>query len=165
VGSDRIRRALTVRATAIMVLAVTSAFTVGCTHTANAVKQVTMSFCGGGPEAEPTVVDVMCANNSISATKLRWSGWGRPVATATGSATVDLCAFEDCAAGDYVSVPIVLITSKIMRCGGSTHAYSRLQYVFVGRSPFAGLPVKIAVADGSATPSGGLGDQTIRLNC
>jgi hypothetical protein len=98
-------------------------------------------------------------NNSITARHLHWSGWG-----ATGSAVVDLCAYEDCAYGDYVTVPIVLITSKIVHCPGSLQAYSRLQYVFVGRSPFAGLKSSISVPDGSNSP-GGPGSQTVSLVC
>lgn len=164
-GSHRIRRALAVRAAAIIMIAVSSVFAAGCTHSANPALPVRMSLCGGGLQARPAVVNVICTNNSISARNLHWSGWGGPVATATGSAVVDLCAYEDCAAGDYVTVAIVLITSKIMRCASSTHAYTRLQYVFVGRSPYAGLPTKIAVADGSAVPNGGPGDQTVSLTC
>jgi hypothetical protein len=166
-GSDRIWRALAflVRAAAITMIAASSLFAAGCTHSAKSVMPVRISLCGGGLQARPAVVNVICTNNSISARNLHWSGWGGPVATATGSAVVDLCAYEDCAAGDYVTVPIVLITSKIMQCASSAHAYTRLQYVFVGRSPYAGLPSKIAVADGSASPSGGPGDQTVSLTC
>ena len=125
---------------------------------------VKMSLCGGTPSARPGVMTVVCANNSVSAHDLRWSGWGGPVATATGSAVVDLCAFEDCAAGDYVRVPVVLIASKIRHCPGAEPAYSRLQYVFVGRSPFAGLPAKASVPDGSETPANPA-DQTVALTC
>ena len=40
---------------------------------------------------------------------------GRPVATAAGTAVVDLCAMEDCHTGSYQSAPIVLIASAIRR--------------------------------------------------
>lgn len=51
-----------------------------------------------GVRARPDVVNVTCLNNSVMARQLRWSSWGGPIATATGSAVVDLCAYEDCAA-------------------------------------------------------------------
>jgi hypothetical protein len=123
-----------------------------------------MSLCSGPLRAHPAVVNVICADNIITARDLRWSDWGRPVATATGSAVVDLCAYEDCAMGDYVTAPIVLIAWKIMRCPTSTQAYSRLQYVFVGRSPYAGLPADASAMDGPGSPPGP-GDQTVSLIC
>lgn len=154
------------RTAAFCAIAVTSLFAAGCMPSAGppADSPVRISLCGGSLRAQPDVVNVMCANNSITARNLHWSGWGKPVATATGSAVVDLCAYEDCYAGEYVTAPIVIIASKIMRCPGSAKAYSKLQYVFVGQSPFAGLPKGAAVPDGSATPSG-LGNQTLSLIC
>jgi hypothetical protein len=125
---------------------------------------VRISDCGTAPAARPGVVTVVCTNDSVTARSLRWSGWGGPVATATGSAVVDLCAFEDCAAGDYVTVPVVIIASKITRCPGTAPAYGRLQYVFVGRSPFASLPPKASIPDGSNTPANPA-NQTVALPC
>jgi hypothetical protein len=107
-----------------------------------------MSLCGGSLRAQPDVVNVTCLNNSVMARRLRWSSLGGPIATATGSAVVDLCAYEDCYAGDYVTVPIVIIASKIVRCSRSAHAYSELQHVFVGRSPYASVPAGMTVPDG-----------------
>lgn len=153
-------------AAAIMAIVLTLLFAGGCTHSAGsrAAPSVRVAFCGGALRAQPDVATVSCLNNSIMARNLRWSDWGGPVATATGTATVDLCAYEDCAAGDYATVPIVLITSKIVRCQGSAKAYSRLQYVFVGRSPYAGLQASISVPDGSNSPADP-GDQTVSLPC
>jgi len=167
-GSGRVWRALAcpARAAAAIAITVMSLLAAGCTQSAGskAAEPVRVSFCGGVLQAHPDVVNVVCANNSIAARDLRWSGWGDQVATATGSAVVDLCAYEDCYAGEYVTVPIVIITSKIMHCPGSMRAYSRLQYVFVGRSPYAGLPAGISIPDGSDTPADP-GDQTVSLAC
>ena len=151
---------------AIAAIAGTLSVLAGCGPAASSPSAplVKMSLCGGALSAHPVVMTVVCANNSVAAHDLRWSGWGRPVATATGSAVVDLCAFEECAAGDYVRVPVVLIASKIRRCPGAKPAYGRLQYVFVGRSPFAGLPAKASVPDGSETPANPA-DQTVALAC
>jgi hypothetical protein len=153
-------------AVALIGLALTLVFAAGCTHSAGSrpAVLVRVSTCGGAPQAQPDVVNLNCLNNSIMARHLRWVHWGGPVATAIGSATVDLCAYEDCASGDYVTVPIVLITSKMVRCPSSSHAYSRLQYVFVGGSPFAGLNARLSIPDGSVTPANPH-DQTVNLLC
>jgi hypothetical protein len=150
----------------VVVVALTLALGAGCTHStaSSATKSVRVAICGGALAAQPDVVNVSCSDNGIMARHLRWSGWGGPIATATGSATVDLCAYEDCYNGDYVAVPIVLITSKIMRCAGSAQAYSRLQYLFVGGSPFAGLQASLSIPDGSNTPANPA-DQTVNLVC
>jgi hypothetical protein len=141
-----------------------------CSHPAGAgtgATRVTMTDCGGSPQVEPTVVSVICQTNDITARRLTWSSWGKPVATAIGTGVVDLCAFEDCHTGTYQSVPIVVVASKISRCGKGTHGYSRLQYVFVGRSPFAGLPANMNFANFMAGPSrpGLPHDQTVSLTC
>jgi hypothetical protein len=101
------------------------------------------------------------------ARRLAWSAWGKPVATAVGVAVVDLCAYEDCHTGTFGSVPIVMIASKIISCPKRARAYSRLEYVFVGRSPFAGLPAHMnfsnfLVGTGRTGPES---DQTVTLGC
>jgi hypothetical protein len=103
--------------------------------------QVTLGFCGSTPEVMPDVVLVVCSTDDITARNLVWSDWGRQTARATGSATVDLCAWTDCASGDYVSVPIQMTASKIVQCTKSRRAYSTLHYVFPDGSPFSSVPV------------------------
>lgn len=156
------------RSAAIVAVTLGLVVAAGCTpsHTAGSptARSVRVALCGGAPQARPNVVNLTCLDNAVMARHLRWSDWGRPIATATGSATVDLCAYEDCYAGDYVTVPIVLITSKIVRCAASAQAYSRMQYVFVGRSPYAGLEASISVPDGSNSPANPA-DQSISLTC
>jgi len=93
-------------------------------------------------------------------------GVGKPVATAIGVAVYDWCAFEDCHTGIYNTAPIVIIASKIVTCPKRAHAYSRLQYVFVGRSPFSSLPAHMNFSNimfGShASPAA---NQTVLLGC
>jgi hypothetical protein len=134
-------------------------------HPAPAAR-VRLSYCGGPAQARPDVVGVVCATNSITARNLTWSGWGKPVASAIGTAVVNLCAYTDCHTGRYRAVPVVLVASKIVSCPRRGRAYSRLQYLFVGRSPFQGVPAHMKYPSfwwGSHRPSPG--DQTVSLTC
>lgn len=128
---------------------------------------VTMAYCGSGPQVRPAVVEIVCGTNDIAAGHLAWSSWGRPIATAVGTAVVDLCSYEDCHTGSFTSVPIVLIASKPVRCGPDPQAYSRLQYVFVGGSPFAGLPANVTSSNYISAPGRPVppANQTVSLTC
>jgi len=129
--------------------------------------RVTMAVCGGRPQARPDVLEVICLTDYITARKLAWTDWGQPVATAAGTAVVDLCAMEDCHTGSYQAAPIVLIVSGIRSCPQHRRSYSRLQYVFAGRSPFAGLATG-ASAQNFMTGAGRLtmpADQTVSVAC
>jgi hypothetical protein len=162
----RASRAGTVAA-AVTVLALVLA---ACTHPAPSrtpPPSVTMAFCGGSAQARPTVVEVICATNDITARNLTWSGWGHPVATASGTGVVDLCAAEDCHTGEYASASIVLIASDLAPCHGQSRGYQRLQYVFVGTSPFQGVSASQNFSGYIAAPGrpGLPANQTVRLNC
>ncbi len=128
--------------------------------------RVRLSDCGSPGQVRPDVVAVICSTNAITARRLTWSGWGKPVASAIGTAVVDLCAYTDCHTGSYRAVPVVLVASKIVTCPRRTHAYSELQYIFVGRSPFQGVPAHMKFPSfwfGSHRPSPG--DQAVSLTC
>ncbi len=143
-------------------------FLSGCGHPpAPAPAQVTMAYCGSGPQVRPATVEIVCGTGDISAGRLAWSAWGRPIATAVGTAVVDLCAYEDCHTGSFTSVPIVVIASKPVRCGREPQAYSRLQYVFVGGSPFAGLPADVTSSNFISAPGRSVppANQTVSLSC
>ena len=139
-----------------------------CGHPAEpAPTPIAMALCGSGPQVRPTVVEIVCGTNEITADSLAWSAWGKQISTAVGTAVVDLCTYEDCHTGSYSSVPIVVIASKIVRCGRDTQAYSRLQYVFVGGSPFPSVPPDVKFSDhltGAVRPRPPA-DQTVGLTC
>jgi hypothetical protein len=139
-----------------------------CSHPASpAPTRVTMAYCGSGPQVRPDVLEIVCGTSDITADNLAWSSWGRQIATGVGTAVVDTCAYEDCHTGSFTSVPIVVVASQLVRCGPAM-GYSRLQYVFVGDSPFSGLPANsgnfsdfIAAPDRPAPPA----NQVVSLTC
>jgi len=139
-----------------------------CSHPASpAPTRVTMAYCGSGPQVRPDVLEIVCGTSDITADNLTWSSWGRQIATGVATAVVDTCAYEDCHTGSFTSVPIVVVASQLGWCGG-TMAYSRLQYVFVGGSPFSGLPANsgnfsdfIAAPDRPTPPA----NQVVSLTC
>jgi hypothetical protein len=139
-----------------------------CGHPAEpAPTPIAIALCGSGPQVRPTVVEIVCGTGEITADSLAWSAWGNQISTAIGTAVVDLCTYEDCHTGSYSSVPIVVIASKIVRCGRDAQAYSRLQYVFIGGSPFPSVPPDVKFSDhltGAVRPRPPA-DQTVGLTC
>jgi hypothetical protein len=143
-------------------------FLAGCSHVAApAPVAVTMSFCGSDPQPMPTVVEVICNTDDITARNLVWTAWGKPTATAKGMAVVDLCAYTDCHTGAYSSVPIKLIVSKVTACTKNTRAYAALRYVFVDGSPWPGMPADMNTSHYIAAPKRTLPpqNQTVELTC
>jgi hypothetical protein len=158
------------RATGAVVMALPLLLLAGCSHPAvprTVPASVTMAYCGSAAQARPTVVEVICGTDDITAESLSWSAWGKPVATAIGTAVVDLCSYEDCHTGSFAAVPIVVIASKLVGCARDAHGYSSLQYVFVGGSPFAGIPANVKFSNFMADPSrsGPPANQTVSLTC
>ena len=141
-----------------------------CSHPAKpqtVPSPVKISYCDGRQQSRPAVVGVICLSNDITARNLKWSAWGKPFATAIGRALVDLCAFQDCHTGRYQYFPIVLVASKLVTCPNGARTYSRLQYVFVGTSPFQGIPSNISFKNfvtGAGRP-GPPRNQTVSLTC
>jgi hypothetical protein len=140
-----------------------------CSHAAQPARPasppVTLGYCGSNLQVRPDVVLVVCNTDDITAVNLVWSDWGRPTATAKGSATVNLCAYTDCASGDYVSVPIEMTASKIVRCAEQARAYSVLRYKFPDGSPFQGVPASSTggyFGQGQPVPPA---NQTVSLTC
>lgn len=136
---------------------------------AQAAKPVTMRNCSdSGRQAKPDLISVICSSDAITARSLTWSKWGARVATATGTATVNWCAFEGCAMGEYDNYKVVMIASKIVKCPKGGQQYSRMQYVFVGdEDPFASLPKKFKLTGeffGSHSP-GPANNNTVSLPC
>jgi hypothetical protein len=143
-------------------------FLTACGHAAEPVPPpVALGYCGSSLQVRPDVVLVVCNTDDITAENLVWSGWGKPAATARGSATVNLCAYTACASGDYVPVPVEMTVSKIMLCPEHAKAYSVLRYKFPHGSPFQGVPAGqtgsglFAGLDQPVPPA----NQTVSLTC
>lgn len=98
---------------------------------------------------------------------LVWTAWGKSTATASGTAVADLCAYEDCHTGSFTSVHIRLIASKIANCAKNVRAYSTLRYVFVGTSPWEGIPANVKTSGYITGPGRPLppANQTVSLTC
>jgi hypothetical protein len=128
---------------------------------------VTLTYCGVNHQVRPDVLLVVGYTNDITARDLTWTAWGRPTATATGTATVDVCAYDDCHTGAYTNVPIRLIASKIVGCAGSKRAYSTLRYVFPEGNPWPGIPANLNTSSYIAGPERVLPpkNQTVSLTC
>jgi hypothetical protein len=139
-----------------------------CGHAAAPVPpSVTLSSCGSGAQSRPGEVLVICYTNDITAENLKWRAWGKPTATGSGTALVDLCAYEDCHTGAYGTVPITLIASKLVHCARGTRAYSTLRYVFTDGSPWPGIPANLNTSGYMAGPHRVLppANQTVSLAC
>ena len=124
--------------TGMTALAAAGLLAVGCSTSlpaASAPGPQRLADCTGIPYVRPAIVVVRCIDDSMIARQLKWSGWGTPVATATGTAILNMCEFvpQDCALGDYQSYPVVLIASGSLRCPTGGPAYARIQTVLVGR--------------------------------
>jgi hypothetical protein len=171
VRHQRTENSVRVTATRALVAALALALLAACSSSSpaspGAGKALTIAYCGGHRQVRPTSINIICGANDITAQRLDWSGWGTKVATARGSAVVDLCSFEDCHMGQYFGYPIVVIASKPETCAPGQPGYARLQYVFVGRSPFQGLPAHLSFkhymvgADRPGPPP----NQTVSLTC
>ena len=138
-----------------------------CSHAAPGPPPVTMSYCGVSPQVRPDVVLVVCDTNDITARDLSWTAWGTSAATATGTATIDVCAYSDCHTGAYGTVPIRLIASKIVGCAGPKRAYSTLRYVFPDGNPWPGVPANLNTSGYIVGPKRVLppANQTVSLGC
>jgi hypothetical protein len=153
---------------AAIAVVVSVLFLAGCTHSAAPVPPaVTMSFCGSDPQPAPTVVEVVCNTDDITARNLVWTAWGKPTATADGVAVVDVCAYEDCHTGAFSSVPVKLIASKVTACAGNKRAYTTLRYVFADGSPWPNVPADMDTSGYIADPNRVLPprNQTVGLAC
>ncbi|HET7567626.1 MAG TPA: hypothetical protein VFJ91_06520 [Gaiellaceae bacterium] len=90
--------------------------------------------CAGKPVAKPREVVLACADANFGIRKLRWSGWGRATARATGTAYANDCT-PYCAAGHFHTYRAVLVASGRRVCHG-VPSYARVRISFPGRTPY-----------------------------
>jgi hypothetical protein len=118
-----------------LVAAALAVLTAGCSSPAKPAASAAphrLADCAGKPQLRPSEVAVRCADNSLTADHLTWSGWGTPVATATGVAVINTCEFQECHTGAYATYHVVLVVSGALNCPKGGRAYARIQYMFVG---------------------------------
>jgi hypothetical protein len=126
----------TCRPLVLLVAAVLAMLAAGCGGSAAPLPSAAPRYladCSGHPQPRPTMVVVRCADVSMTARNLKWAGWGARVATATGTAVINDCEFQDCHTGLYSAHPVVLVISGAVACPTGGRAYARIQVMFVGR--------------------------------
>lgn len=124
------------------------ALATACSHAAassGGAASMRLADCGGSPQTKPDVVVVTCSSTDITAHNLKWQNWGGSVATATGYAVVNVCAYNDCHTGAYASYPVVLAAFGKTACPQGRHGYASIEYMFAGKSPFQDLPPTMKV--------------------
>lgn len=100
----------------------------------SATKPSAIADCRGHLHVKPQEIVLACADANFSAARLTWTGWGQATAYAQGLAGYNDCS-PSCAASGYRFYPVVLIAGGRQQCSG-TSAYARIQYAFIGASPF-----------------------------
>jgi hypothetical protein len=87
------------------------------------------------PVRRPRVVIIACGDGNSYFARLRWRGWNRNVARATGRAYANTCD-PYCAAGTFVDYPIRVRAWRLRRLGDDDHyAYMRLRVRFPAGRP------------------------------
>jgi hypothetical protein len=87
-----------------------------------------------GPlENAPAMLVIACADANYSLDGLKWRGWGRPLASASGTARANDCK-PYCAAGHFHSYRVTVSADRLTRCG-SARIYARLTVVYAGTPP------------------------------
>jgi hypothetical protein len=87
--------------------------------------------CGPLVSAPPLVL--ACGDANYLLANLKWRGWGKPTATATGVARANTCT-PNCAAGKFRSYRMTATASKLSTCGKARY-YATLTIVYPGARP------------------------------
>jgi hypothetical protein len=88
--------------------------------------------CGPLVSAPPELV-LACGDANYLLANLKWRGWGKPTATATGVARANTCT-PNCAAGKFRSYRMTATASKLSTCGKARY-YATLTIVYPGARP------------------------------
>jgi hypothetical protein len=83
----------------------------------------------------PARVILTCGDAGLIAESLVWTGWGADAATATGTASVNLCE-PSCAEGERKEFPVALTASERRDCDYGRPQYTLVTYSFPAASPF-----------------------------
>jgi hypothetical protein len=81
----------------------------------------------------PVRLVLACGDGNYYLDGLRWRGWGKTTATATGKAVADDCT-PYCAAGHFHSYRMTATVTRLTLCGAA-HYYSRIAVVYPGARP------------------------------
>jgi hypothetical protein len=120
---------------AAVVLAFAALVAVATTGVASAVTHPTaLPDCLGKPRVRPKTVVLACGDGNFGVRRLRWTGWGQPIAAAVGTAYANDCT-PNCAAGHFHTYSAVIVADGAQRCVNVV-AYSRVTVAFVGPSPY-----------------------------
>lgn len=88
--------------------------------------------CGPLVSAPASIV-LTCADANYELASLRWRGWGRATATATGKAHANDCT-PNCAAGHFHAYAVRVSATRLFACG-KARAYERLTISYSGARP------------------------------
>ena len=83
--------------------------------------------------ARPKSIVLACADANYELDRLRWRGWGRAAAAASGTARANDCN-PNCASGHFQAYPVLVTASKLTACG-KAHVYERLTLTYPGGRP------------------------------
>jgi hypothetical protein len=95
-------------------------------------RQPTIPICFLRPVAPEEIV-LACGDGNFSLEGLRWRGWGKPSASATGVVHVNDCK-PYCAAGHFHDYAVTATASRLATCKGRRQ-YTRLTWRYTGRRP------------------------------
>jgi hypothetical protein len=74
--------------------------------------QLTIVNCTGHTVVAPRDYVLACGDGNTALTRLHWSHWGRPTATATATEELNLCV-PDCVDGKLTRFPVTVVAERI----------------------------------------------------
>lgn len=81
----------------------------------------------------PSSLVLACADGNFSLANLKWTGWGKPPAKATGTVHMNDCT-PTCVAGHFHSYRVQVIADKLVSCGRAK-VYEHLLMIYPGPHP------------------------------
>jgi hypothetical protein len=111
---------------------------------ASKVVYVECNKAGLPAKVQPRTVVLACGDGNAALSGLKWLGWGRAAATASGLAQLNDCK-PSCVGGTFRAYPVKVTFDRIRPCAG-LRQYTRLKLVYKGK-PFPPGPRR-SVVDG-----------------